>query len=89
MVGFEVERERLAWLCKLTQQASQFAYKRDNKTTRSHFFHFAQPNREENRAQGQREEERKSAREIERKRGGFTHGKEEEKAYKFKPFFQA
>ena len=50
MVGFEEERERerLAWLSKLTQQASQFAYKRDTKTTRSHFFHFAQPNREEN-----------------------------------------
>ena len=32
------ERERLAWLSKLTQQASQFAYKRDTTTTRSHFF---------------------------------------------------
>ena len=59
-------------------------------TTKSHFFHFAQPNREENRSQGQREEERKSAREIERERGGFAQGKEEEeKAYKFKQFFQA
>ena len=48
MVGFEEERERLAWLSKLTQQDSQFAYKRDTKTTRSHFFHFAQSNREEN-----------------------------------------
>ena len=53
------------------------------------FFYFAQPNREENRALGQREEERKSPREIERERGGFAQGKEEEKAYKFKPFFQA
>ena len=44
------ERERLAWLSKLTQQATHFACKRDTKTTRSHFFHFAQPNREENRA---------------------------------------
>ena len=55
----------------------------------SHFFHFAQPNREENRAQGQIEEERKSPIEIERERGGFVQGKEEEKAYKFKPFFEA
>ena len=53
MVGFEEDREILAWLSKLTQQASQFAYKRDTTTTRSHFFfHFAQPNREENRAWG-------------------------------------
>ena len=89
MVGFEEERERLAQLSKLIQQASQFAYKRDTKTTRSHFYHFAPPNRDENHAQGQREEERKSAREIERERGGFSQGKEEEKVYKFKPFFQA
>ena len=89
MVGFEEERERLAWLSQLTQQASQFAQERDTKTTRSHFFHFAQPNREENCAQGWREEERKSAREIEREKGGFAQGKEEKKAYKFKLFFQA
>ena len=50
MVGFEEDREILAWLSKLTQQATQFAYKRDTKTTRSHFFHFPQANREENRA---------------------------------------
>ena len=36
MVGFEEERERLAWLSKLTQQASQY-YKRDATTTSSHF----------------------------------------------------
>ena len=47
MVGFQDERERLAWLSKLTQQASQLP-KREAKTTRSHFFHFAHPNREEN-----------------------------------------
>ena len=88
MVGFAEGRERLAWLSKLTQQATQFAYKRDTKTTKSHFFHFTQPNREQNRAQGQREEERKSPREIERERGGFAQGKEEEKTYKFKSFLQ-
>ena len=88
MVGFkeERERERLAWLSKLTQQAFQFTYKRDTKITRSHFFNFAKTNREENHDQGEREEERKSPREIERERGGFAQGKEEEKVCKFKPF---
>ena len=53
MGGFEEkrrERERRAWLSKLTEQASQFAHKRDPKTTRSHIFHFSQPNKEQNHA---------------------------------------
>ena len=91
MVGFEEERERdqIGEVSLLNKLSNLPIYKRDTKTTRSYFFHFAQPNREENRAQGQREEERKSSREIERQRGGFAQGKEEQKAYKFKPFFQA
>ena len=50
MVGFEEERERLDWLSKLIQQASQLPIKGILRPQGLIFFHFAQPNREENRA---------------------------------------
>ena len=52
------------------------------------FFHFDQPNREENRALGLERRGKKTQREIKRERGGFAQGEEEENAYKFKPFFE-
>ena len=36
-----------------------------------------------------REKRKEKFQEKERERGGFAQGEEEEKAYKFKPFFQA